>query len=587
MPPSRPADRTQHFGQTLRLLGACTDGLRAPLLRTGIGIYKWGRRDLIKIGVFSMKKLLPLVFVHVAALAVFTQVTPNLRLNTPAPGMQPDSWGALFNKNMSILDAAVGSVKYVGEGITQWGTGDVGSQINNAITAFPKTGGRVHVQSRSTCYEMSTPVVLTTPIVIEGDPGGATCLHWARTSGQAITLNWGGGSPHIFYGAGVRDLTLTGPCATTACVGVTSLGISITAEGAFLQNVNVGSSGAGFQTGIQFGSTGFLATIVNARLYYNNLGVGQLASANGEGNHFFGGSISADAAALTLKGNGDFYFSGVDFDDNTNTNAINITGTQGITVGFTDCHWENPSRGPATYFNITAPAFVYLRGGVLNDDRRSGTNPGFIAVDGGNYINVEGTVLYSAGITVTQVVSIAALKTLYIKTLNLVPTRIPADFTSGFTGNLVDLYMSAGGTLSGSYFSNGNNIGITWQGNQGAILTSGNVTLGKGWGTSASVTAPSGFSNTFQFTINSGSASFTAAPTVTVTLPNVLVKGARGSVGVCTLDVHGITGSGGLILLNETTPSLTAPVFTPSTSTGSAFTPAAGETYTVVGRCGP
>lgn len=36
-----------------------------------------------------------------------------------------------------------------------------------------------------------------------------------------------------------------------------------------------------------------------------------------------------------------------------------------------------------------------------------------------------------------------------------------------------------------------------------------------------------------------------------------------------------------------TTASATAPVFTAVTSTGTAFTPAVTETYTVEGNCGP
>jgi hypothetical protein len=40
-------------------------------------------------------------------------------------------------------------------------------------------------------------------------------------------------------------------------------------------------------------------------------------------------------------------------------------------------------------------------------------------------------------------------------------------------------------------------------------------------------------------------------------------------------------------MFNNTTPSATAPVFTATTSSGTAFKPAASETYTVLLRCDP
>jgi hypothetical protein len=116
---------------------------------------------------------------------------------------------------------------------------------------------------------------------------------------------------------------------------------------------------------------------------------------------------------------------------------------------------------------------------------------------------------------------------------------------------------------------------------QGTACASGNVTM-SGWGTSAMVTQFSGYSQTCQFTIASGSAPFSAAPTITFTFPN-----AFPSIPVCTLDVHAITGSGGAIMFANHTPSATAPVFTATTNTGAAFTPVPLETYTVVLRCGP
>lgn len=120
---------------------------------------------------------------------------------------------------------------------------------------------------------------------------------------------------------------------------------------------------------------------------------------------------------------------------------------------------------------------------------------------------------------------------------------------------------------------------------QGIVLANGNIGTLTGWGTSASaaVCASPGYSQTGCFTITSGSGSFVAAPTVTVTLPNALPSANT----LCGLRVVDITGSGGAIMWNETTVSATAPVFTAKTNTGAAFTPAASETYTMYLECGP
>lgn len=127
----------------------------------------------------------------------------------------------------------------------------------------------------------------------------------------------------------------------------------------------------------------------------------------------------------------------------------------------------------------------------------------------------------------------------------------------------------------------------SWIADQGIALSNGSIGTLTGWGTGATAavcaTPQPGFSQTGCFTITSGSASFAAAPSVTVTLPNALPTANTP----CTLDVIDITGAGGAIMWKQTTNSATAPVFTAKTNTGAAFTPAASETYTMMLRCGP
>ena len=117
----------------------------------------------------------------------------------------------------------------------------------------------------------------------------------------------------------------------------------------------------------------------------------------------------------------------------------------------------------------------------------------------------------------------------------------------------------------------------------GGSCASNNVMLAPGWGKGAATGNFSGYSQSCQFTITTGSASFEASPTVTFRFPSPVFP----VIPVCTLDVHNITGGGGAIIFNNNVQSVTAPVFSAEASTGAAFTPASGETYTVVLRCGP
>lgn len=143
-------------------------------------------------------------------------------------------------------------------------------------------------------------------------------------------------------------------------------------------------------------------------------------------------------------------------------------------------------------------------------------------------------------------------------------------------------YTSLGGMYEFCTISGQSINAVNVQAGAGNNQTAGNITLGAGWGTGATVTGLLGKSQTERFTITSGSASFSAAPAVTVTFPNVFPL-----TPLCTLDVTGITGAGGAIIFNIGTLSTATAQFTATTSTGAAFTPAAAETYNVVMRCGP
>jgi hypothetical protein len=122
----------------------------------------------------------------------------------------------------------------------------------------------------------------------------------------------------------------------------------------------------------------------------------------------------------------------------------------------------------------------------------------------------------------------------------------------------------------------------SFQANQGVAQTKTNISLGPEWGTGATVTEVKGWTQTEQFTINSGSGLFSANPTITVAFPN-----AFSETPLCDLLVQDVRGSGGAILFNPTFSSKQLATFTVETSSGQPFVPAANESYKVLLRCGP
>lgn len=110
---------------------------------------------------------------------------------------------------------------------------------------------------------------------------------------------------------------------------------------------------------------------------------------------------------------------------------------------------------------------------------------------------------------------------------------------------------------------------------QGTACANGNIVLSAGWGTTAGTTAAAGQGQTCQFTFTSSGTGQAANPTITDTLPTALPS----ALVVCTAQMVG--GTGANTLINQTSLSATAPVFT------FGGTPTAGLTYFVVVRCGP
>jgi hypothetical protein len=109
----------------------------------------------------------------------------------------------------------------------------------------------------------------------------------------------------------------------------------------------------------------------------------------------------------------------------------------------------------------------------------------------------------------------------------------------------------------------------------GAACTNGELALSAGWGSTAAASAVAGTGQTCQWTITASGTGQAANPTITDTLTNTLPS----TLIVCEIRMVG--GTGTATLINQTTLSATAPIFT------FGGTPGAGSTYLVVRRCGP
>lgn len=136
--------------------------------------------------------------------------------------------------------------------------------------------------------------------------------------------------------------------------------------------------------------------------------------------------------------------------------------------------------------------------------------------------------------------------------------------------------VSGGLKNSGNLTTVGNQQSTQTIANQGTACTNGELALSGGWGSTAAVSAVAGTGQTCQWTITSAGSGTGANPTVTDTLTNAL----PGATTVC--DMRMVGGTGTFTMINQTSLSATAPVFTfLGTPAGSS------TTYIVVRRCGP
>lgn len=465
-----------------------------------------------------------------------------------------------------------------------WCSGtDIGGWVNSAIAALPGHCGSLYIPTSSTPYSSATTIVKPRCVKLNGAGQQATVINWTPSSGTAIIVADGQGSVNYPNGQ-ISDLTLS--CAT----GSASPTIGIYYGG----STGVGNAPSTIlDPGTNYGDHDHLNR-VKVIFCGTNIQIGNNAWAD-----------IIDGSTLTSGGT-NWYFPSPSLSNSGeamaiyNSDLINATGNSIQVDSSGNGLLDLEIAGGRIDYNIgwaiqlcqsSCNQGVHLYGVHLEQPAKWIQNFGYLTVVGSKLTNgtSSGTLGYLIDNQDTNCAFLGA------ETLNAGAGTIFRG-AGGQQCTLVQLSWSGPGLgLSGGYAQNPafwiatGALGGSFIQSQGFVANTGttcggsNVALGAGWGTGATATSFLGYSQSCQFTITTGSAAFGAAPTVTFTLPNQF---AVASVP-CQMNVHAITGGGGAIIFDNTTPSPSAPVFTAATSTGAAFTPAGAETYKVVVTCGP
>jgi hypothetical protein len=574
----------------------------------GGNINTWG--PLIDYNFYSLDNLLS-----------GTTSLPNLTINglLTTGILSVTGTGSTLNA-ASVTSSNVNSVRFVGTGTTAWGAGDIGSQLNACIATYSPTQPGVCAIVTGT-YALTTTVIKPQWVTIEGQNSVITVASLpspAIIAANTASLN--PSYPGTYARRGISNLTLIGSGLSNTPYGIwlggdpTNTVISSSASDFYdvFYNVDVQHFGTQYKLGNNvFQETWLVGTIMGGYSDAEN-GVTCASGITGEenmawiGTHFASGGGNTGLAVSCPNGYGStlsFDHLSMDYWGSNNASGCpNSLGTGQISFNgghliLNAVHMETCS-GPQILANtIGLQTEIQIGAGgefSWTDVTHSLTTGGALQVDSSTTkIDIDPGMLLEVGTNQTISALIANSGTggqfycgPYVAFKGSGYYNIPCrsgTWNAGFEATY------SGGTISGfDVVSNFNVSGTATSGlsvaNQGATQTIGNITLPTGWGTGAS-TALAGPTTQYtqfnEFAITSGSASFAAAPTVQIVFPT-----AFPSAPVCNLQVAGVTGTGGNLIFKQTAQSTTQTTFTATLSGGTAFTPAASETYTVVMHCG-
>jgi uncharacterized protein YjbI with pentapeptide repeats len=285
------------------------------------------------------------------------------------------------------------------------GTDDLGSQINAAAAAMPGNGGKILLQSQPSgqCYAFSTPIVITKPIIIQGQ-GPSTCLNFAGV-GTAVTFAGGNSSyaPGGSYvdGFGLRDLMLLGSGPSGNQTGLL-LGGTDSTVGFYATGLTISSFGLGFQFG---------RGVWNFKMEHSIFGINGQNVHWASSLHFGGENVDFDSVTFV----GATFANSVEIDDNTTTDFSNLNNLTFVSCNFDNAqlvinngaggirlysdHFENAggNSGTLPFVQIsayTAGTDVLMDGPDFYNDQNNPYPSSFIEIDGG------------AAVTITQMRSI-------------------------------------------------------------------------------------------------------------------------------------------------------------------------------------
>jgi hypothetical protein len=279
------------------------------------------------------------------------------------------------------------------------GGADLGAQINAAAAAMPANGGKILLQSQPSggCYVFSVPILITKPIIIQGD-GPSTCLNFAG-SGTAVTFAGGSSSfsPAGSYvdGFGLRDLMLVGSGPSGGQTGLL-LGGATNTVGFYATEVTISS----FGLGLQFGRG-----VWNFKMEHSVFGE------NAQNVHW-ASSVQFGGENLEFDGDtfvGSTFANSVEFDDSGVTEFSNLNNLTMVSCNFDSAqlvinngaggirlyspHFENAGVGSGTepFVRIsayTAGTDVVMDGPDFYNDASNPYPSSFIEIDGGPSVTI-------------------------------------------------------------------------------------------------------------------------------------------------------------------------------------------------------
>lgn len=288
--------------------------------------------------------------------------------------------------------------RIVGTGVTRWGSGDIGSQINNAIG-----GACVDVQVMPGSYSQTSTIIKPRCGKVRAVAPLATTLTWTgattcTTVGPVVGCPWAviindSSSTTSYPEGAIEDISLVGP-GTGSVVGGIFIGGDVTGGGIGgpgvtlapaanygdhqnINRVNISGFGTGEEWGRNAWSTSTFESVITSNgtnVYFPSWSLGITNS--GESLRFTDTSIqNATVMGVNQSGFSDMYFNGGSCDYNIGSGCGLFSGAH-----FYGMHFEQSSGVILTVGGTTQP-HVEIFGGEMLQTLNSGTDADMIYVN--------------------------------------------------------------------------------------------------------------------------------------------------------------------------------------------------------------